>query len=655
MLAMALGIARLDPPRQWLNQMLVASYSKLEHCRAQELANLVWGFWRLFFKPPQRWLDAVATAASRLTEQGAMSATDLITLGRAFSAFGAELPANVRQALKAAEEAQLLLQMPQQGVEAKRQQLVLGVQQQTGRPQTAGLQPPSSEQGHQQQQPKAMRQRKPPKPNRQEHPDLSFQQRQPQQERRQLEKQLHDPTLDGTQHSGEEAGMQPGVRCVASAAVRGQGLRQQSGREQASERVDNVPGQTSGEQRTNHVIPSAVASSCKPARLLELPSADMARSTGSSGVMEVVVSEHDPVASTTAIAIAASAVAAPEPLATGEAVLSATAAGSEGAGRVITVQGSRAEAGSAETRPRAASGAVRGAIEPVRKEAEAGKQAAAVDQTSAVTKTEVVGMATQSQPVLGSHFRDVLNFATANVHSEAEGVERRREKRRRDRQVKRRLAVRSDGMPAAITDSDAANAGVSDAVTVSSANGDKAAMDSSQLPPTLAESVSPSASLSAPLSLTSPSELPEIPAAQAALPSGNGRVSDMESSASGAASPLPSLSATAAANDFVASGTDSVTCYGTLRVANGSSAVDEARAALEPVEQSIDSLQLVSVSDLGFAELEGHAASPKAASEAADVMPLQTTARATRAAARRRARERALQQQTGAALLPVLE
>ncbi|GIL58675.1 hypothetical protein Vafri_13671 [Volvox africanus] len=250
MLAMALGIARLDPPRQWLNQMLVASYPKLEHCRAQELANLVWGFWRVFFKPPQRWLDAVATAASRLTDQGAMTNTDLITLGRAFSAFGAELPANVRQALTAAEEAQLLLQMPQQIVEVQQQQLVSEVRQQTGREQPAGLQQPGLQQpglqqGHQQQQTlEARGHRKPRKPNHQQHPDVGFQQQQPQQEWQQPGRQLRSPTRDGLQHSGKGAASQPGVRSVASSTVQGQptaaSAAGQSGIESAARRTEEA-------------------------------------------------------------------------------------------------------------------------------------------------------------------------------------------------------------------------------------------------------------------------------------------------------------------------------------------------------------------------------------------------------------------------------
>ncbi|GLI59605.1 hypothetical protein VaNZ11_001535, partial [Volvox africanus] len=519
MLAMALGIARLDPPRQWLNQMLVASYSKLEHCRAQELANLVWGFWRLFFKPPQRWLDAVATAASRLTGQGAMTNTDLITLGRAFSAFGAELPANVQQALKAVEEAQLLLQMPQQVVEVQQQQQrVPEVRQQTEWEQRGGLQQPSAEQGQQQQQKlEAMGHRKARKSKRQQHPDLRFQQRLPQQPGG----QLRSPSRDGSQHSGKGAASQSGVRSVASSAVQGQST--------------------------------------------------------------------------------------------------------------------------------AASAVVRSGIEStacLMKEAEAAKQAA-VDRTPAMTVTEVAEMASPPHLVPGSHSQDGLNSITSSVHLEAamvaEAAERRREKQRRDRKVKRRLAERNDSLPAAITGADdvtgggngAANTGVLIVPTVSCVTRDAVDIGSPK-------SVSPCVSLPS-LSLpTSPAQLPAEPAARA---SANGLVSTMATSVD---SSLPSCGTTAEAASTKPEAVD-----GTLRVADRSLEDSEAGVAPEPGERPADrGRRIESVLELGLAEQEGHASPPPASSEAEVVMPLQMTASAVRAAARRRARQRALQQCAAATLLP---
>lgn len=66
---------------------------------------MVWGVWRLRFKPPQRWLQAVSATASRLVGQDAMSLRDLVTVDRAFKSFGVKLPADVLEALAARQAA----------------------------------------------------------------------------------------------------------------------------------------------------------------------------------------------------------------------------------------------------------------------------------------------------------------------------------------------------------------------------------------------------------------------------------------------------------------------------------------------------------------------------------------------------------------------
>lgn len=47
----ALGALRVLPPLQWLDALLVAAYAKLPFCGPRDLRNILWGLWRLRFRP----------------------------------------------------------------------------------------------------------------------------------------------------------------------------------------------------------------------------------------------------------------------------------------------------------------------------------------------------------------------------------------------------------------------------------------------------------------------------------------------------------------------------------------------------------------------------------------------------------------------------
>jgi hypothetical protein len=82
------------PPRQWLNQVLLASYAKMDYFGSRELSNMLWGLSKMGFAPGERWAASASLAANRLDESG-MSGMDKRTMRRAFIALGLPLPSSL--------------------------------------------------------------------------------------------------------------------------------------------------------------------------------------------------------------------------------------------------------------------------------------------------------------------------------------------------------------------------------------------------------------------------------------------------------------------------------------------------------------------------------------------------------------------------------
>ena len=85
------------PPKQWLNQVLLASYLKMDYFGPKELSNIVWGLSKMGFCPGPRWTKSVSLAANKLFDSGRMNELDHKTMRLGFIALGLCLPTSLQK------------------------------------------------------------------------------------------------------------------------------------------------------------------------------------------------------------------------------------------------------------------------------------------------------------------------------------------------------------------------------------------------------------------------------------------------------------------------------------------------------------------------------------------------------------------------------